>query len=76
MNTIVVPTELVSNRKLFAVPQRAYEDFLAWERASKAVQTFTPTVAERRALARARRNRAVGKFFTLTELRHAVEPDR
>ena len=75
MTTITIPQELTQNRNLVAVPKVAYEEFLAWQRRTKSARTFKPTPAERKALARARKNLVKGEYLTLSELNHALGID-
>lgn len=72
MTTITVPKELSQEKNLIAVPRTTYEEFLVWQKKVKSVKTFKPTVTLKKALARARKNLAQGKYFTLTELEHEL----
>lgn len=72
MSTITLPETIAKTGELVAVPRDAYEDFLAWQKRVKSVRTFKPTAAEKKALARARKNLARGDYLTLTELRHEL----
>lgn len=65
MTIITIPRELKEGGKLVAVPQKHYEDFLAWEKAVKSKKVFTPTATERKALAKARKDYKAGKYITL-----------
>ncbi len=76
MTIITIPKELAKDKTLIAVPQSVYEEFLAWQRKTKSVKTFKPTAAEKKALARARKNFARGKYFTLAQLEHELGFDR
>ena len=70
--TITIPKDLVSVMDLVAVPRTSYEAFLAWQKKIKSLNTFAPTTAEKKALARGRKNVAQGKYTTLTTIRHAL----
>ena len=72
MTTITISKELKKSKELVTIPRRTYEQFLEWQRKIKSVKTYTPTLAEKRALARARKNLAQGKFMTIEELRHEL----
>ena len=71
-----MPKEFARYQELIAVPLESYEEFIAWERQRKQRRTFVPTAAEKRALARARRQRASGKYLTLDELTKSLESSR
>jgi hypothetical protein len=67
MPTITIPRELVKDRDLVAVPRVAYKQFLSW---LKSVKLFKPTVLEKKALQRSRRNFAKGEYTTLDKLKN------
>ena len=72
--TITIPKELARTGDLVLVPRKDYEDYLSYR--LRNVKTFKPTAAEKKALARARRNFEKGNFMTLDEFRHAVGLNR
>ncbi|MEK7541235.1 MAG: hypothetical protein AAB533_00025 [Patescibacteria group bacterium] len=76
MPTITIPKNITIDQDLIAVPGRLYNEFVEWQEKIKSVRTFKPTAAEKRALARARKNLAKGKYLTLVELEHALGFDR
>ena len=76
MATITLPEEFAERKDLVAVPRKTFEEFIAWQKKLKSARTFTPTAAEKKALARARKNRARRKSMPLHELRHTVETTR
>lgn len=76
MPTIIIPKEIVKNQKLIAVPTRLYDEFTEWQEKIKSVRTFKPTVSEKIALARARKNFLKGKYLTLAQLKHELGIDR
>ena len=76
MPTITLPKKIVKNQALIAVPSRLYDEFAEWQEKIKSARTFKPTTAEKKALTRARKNFAKGKYLTLTELEHALGFDR
>ncbi|OGZ31796.1 MAG: hypothetical protein A3H02_01945 [Candidatus Niyogibacteria bacterium RIFCSPLOWO2_12_FULL_41_13] len=72
MTIITVPKELAKNKELVAVPRGTYEEFLSWQKKIKSAKTFKPTVAEKRALKRARKNYAQGRYISFEELKHEL----
>lgn len=68
MNTITIPRNLIKNDDLVIVPRKEYEKLLA----TRLIPEFQPTVAEKKDLARARKNRAQGNFLTIDELKHKL----
>ena len=62
------------NKEFVSVPRESFEEFLLWQKIKNA-KTFTPTVAEKRALARGRRNFAKGNYITLKQLKHELGLD-
>lgn len=76
MPTITIPKELHTHKNLIAVPRHAYEEFLLWQKKIKSVKTFKPTLQEKKAIARARKEFAEGKYITLSQLKHELERDR
>lgn len=76
MSTITVPKGLDIHKELVAVPRATYEEFLGWQKKIKSVRTFKPTAAEKKSLARARREFARGNYITLAQLKHELGFDR
>ena len=76
MATISIPKSFSRTDNLVAVPRTTYEEFLAWQKRVKSRKTFVPTAAERRALARSRKNFARGKYITLEQLEHELDRRR
>jgi hypothetical protein len=72
MARITIPKKLVQRGDLVLVPKQEYEEFLAFKR----IREFTPTLAQKRALARARRDFAKGRYVTLEELRRELDRRR
>ncbi|OGR85513.1 MAG: hypothetical protein A2901_06555 [Elusimicrobia bacterium RIFCSPLOWO2_01_FULL_54_10] len=64
MTLITIPKELAQKGDLALVPRKEYEEFLKF----KKIREFTPTIAERKALAKARRDFQKGNFLTLEQL--------
>ena len=73
MTTVIIHKELTKEKDLIAVPRPVYEEFLVWQKRAKAVKTYTPTPAEKKMLAKARRNFASGNYFTWEEVKHELE---
>ncbi|MBI3046529.1 MAG: hypothetical protein HYY86_03290 [Candidatus Harrisonbacteria bacterium] len=65
MNTVTIPKNLAKKGDLVVLPRREYEALLKL----KKVKEFIPTVAQKRALFRARKNRKDGVYLTINELR-------
>lgn len=65
MTTLTIPKKLTKGTDLVVLPREEYERLLT----ARIIPEYTPTVREKRALARARKNRAAGKFLTIDELR-------
>lgn len=76
MPIITIPKELNTHKDLIAIPRRAYEEFLIWQKKIKSAKTLTLTLREKKALARARKEFAEGKYITLAQLKHELELDR
>ena len=72
MATITIPKNLIKNDDLVIIPRKEYEEFYQWKETAKLFKTFTPTVAQKRDLARARKNRAQGNFLTINELKRKL----
>jgi len=73
MATLTIPEEFAQRSDLMAVPRAAFEEFVAWQKEVKSRKRFVPTPGEKRALARARKNRARGNYITLHELRRILD---
>ena len=73
MATLTIPKEFAERKDLVAVPRQAFEEFVAWQKKLKSRKTFPPTAADKKALAKARKNRARGNYLTLHELRHSLD---
>lgn len=60
-----------------AVPRKVFKEFLnwqkIWQKSIKPIRTSKLTAAEKKALARARKNFARGKFITLEQLEHKLD---
>lgn len=77
MTTITIPKILFGQQKqkLVAVPAATYKEFLTWQKERSQpcqFKTFTPTVADKRDLARARRDYEKGNFITFDELQREL----
>ena len=69
--TITIPKELARTGDLVLVPRKDYEKFLAYR--LRNVKTFKPTAAEKKALARARREFKEGNYVTLKQLEDELD---
>jgi len=76
MSTITIPKKLKTHKNLIAIPRHVYEEFLMWQKKIKSVKTFKLSFAEKKALVRARKEFAEGKYITLAQLKHELELDR
>ncbi|MDP3778849.1 MAG: hypothetical protein Q8R30_02235 [bacterium] len=78
MNMLIAtaPKKRTAKKDLIVVPRRAYEEFLVWQKKTKSVRMFKPTLREKKDLARARKEFAEGKYITLAQLKHELERDR
>ncbi|MEK7062210.1 MAG: hypothetical protein AAB504_03455 [Patescibacteria group bacterium] len=65
MNTITISKNLIKNDDLVILPRKEYERLLV----ARLIPEFQPTIAEKKDLARARKNRAQGNFLTINELK-------
>ena len=65
MSTLTIPKKITRGAELVVLPRKEYEKLLT----ARIIPEYSPTAQEKRALARARKNRAAGNFFTLDELR-------
>lgn len=72
MATITIPKNLIKNDDLVIIPRKEYEEFYQWKETAKSFKTFIPTVAQKKDLARARKNRAQGNFLTINELKRKL----
>ncbi|MBI2639774.1 MAG: hypothetical protein HYW90_02690 [Candidatus Sungbacteria bacterium] len=72
MPTITIPKTLPEKEKLIAVPQKIYEEFLEWQRRTKAARTFKQTKKELRSLELARKDFKKGKYVEWGELKHEL----
>jgi hypothetical protein len=66
--TVTIPKKVTKGEELVIITRREYKDFLDFKKLSE----FEPTVAQRRALAQARKNRRSGKFLTFDELKEKL----
>ncbi|MEK7086768.1 MAG: hypothetical protein AAB935_00735 [Patescibacteria group bacterium] len=68
MATITIPKKLTKGAELIVIPRQEYEKLLAM----RSIPEFRPTAAEKKDLARARRNKAQGNFLTIDELKRKL----
>lgn len=72
MPTLTIPENILKESELVIIPRKEYKEFSEWKTAFKPpakYKTFKPTLAQKRALKRARKNLAEGKFLTIDELK-------
>ncbi len=64
MTTITITKELTNKGELVIIPRKEYEELLQF----KITREFTPTTAQKKALARAENNLRKGKTLSYNEL--------
>ncbi|OHA09518.1 MAG: hypothetical protein A3B37_00840 [Candidatus Sungbacteria bacterium RIFCSPLOWO2_01_FULL_59_16] len=69
MNTFTIPRKLAEKDDLIVIPRKEYEALLGL----KKIREFIPTAAQKKALIRARKNRKIGKYLTVDEIRRNLE---
>lgn len=67
MPTITIPKDITKEKDEAVILREEYEKFLEYQ-----IPEFTPTTAEKKDVARARRNRARGNYFTIDELKRKL----
>lgn len=72
MITITIPKEIRKESNLIAVPKNLYWEFLVWQKEIKLKKTFIPSFTEKKALTRARKNFAKGKYMSFNELQRKL----
>ena len=70
MPIITIPKELAMKGELVVIPRKEYEDFLRFR--LRNIKEVEMTPVQRKALGRARKNFAKGKFLTLYELQQKL----
>ncbi len=68
MSTITIPKKITKGTELVVIPKKDYEKLLS----QKTITEFQPTEADKKALVRARKKRAAGKFLTIDELKQKL----
>lgn len=68
MSTVTIPKKITKGTELVVIPRKDYEKLLS----QKTIPEFKPTETDKKALARARENRAAGKFLTIDELKQKL----
>lgn len=68
MPTLTIPKKITRGTELVVLPRKEYEKLLT----ARIIPEYQATAHEKKALARARKNRAAGKFLTLDELRQRL----
>ncbi len=72
MATITIPKNLIKDDDLVIIPRKEYEEFSQWKNATKSFKTFTPTVAQKRDLKRAREDYKQKKYLTIDEFKRKL----
>ncbi len=72
MTNLTIPRQLTKGEELVVIPRREYEEFSEWREAVKRFKEFTPTVAQRRDLLRARTEYSRGKLLTHDEFKRRM----
>ena len=66
MNTVItIPKKITERGDLVVIPRSEYRALLEL----KKIREFVPTVAQKKALIQARKNRKAGNYLTINELR-------
>ncbi len=68
MSTLTIPKNITKGTDLVVLPRKEYERLLN----ARIIPEYQATAHEKKALARARKNRAAGKFLTLDDLRQKL----
>ena len=68
MPTLTIPKNITKGAELIVLTRKDYEKLLV----ARVIPEYQPSAHEKRVLARARKNRAAGKFLTLDELRQKL----
>ncbi|GEM_PF-1168403 len=68
MSPITIPKRITHGAELVVLSKRDYEKLLI----ARVVPEYIPTVNEKKALNRARKNRIQGNFFTINELKQKL----
>lgn len=68
MSTLTIPKNITRGAELVVLARKEYERLLS----ARIIPEYQATAHEKKALARARKNRAAGKFLTLDELRQKL----
>ncbi|MBI2676745.1 MAG: hypothetical protein HYX21_02235 [Candidatus Yanofskybacteria bacterium] len=76
MPTPAITKKLTQKGDFVIIPRKGYEEFLAWRGTNKRIETYTPTPAEKRAIAKAKRNFTKGNYVTWEELKHELASNR
>lgn len=72
MTVVTIPQKTTKDKELIAVPRKEYEAFVAFRK----FKEFRPTVAQKKALARAEANLRKGKTLSYHELAKKLESAR
>ena len=73
MTTVTIPKEALGKKELVAIPRDFYEEFLRWRGKLRNVKEFPLTPAEKRDLARARKEYKQGNSLAFNELKRKLD---
>lgn len=68
MTMLTIPKKITGGEELIVLPREDYERLLS----QRTIPEYEATPAEKRELARARKDRIAGKFLTLDELKQKL----
>lgn len=68
MTTITIPKKVTKGAELIVIPRREYEKLIT----SRAIQEIPLTAADKKDVARARKNRSRGNYLTLDEFKRKL----
>lgn len=68
MATVTIPKKITKGEELVIIPRKDYEKLLEL----KKIPEFRPTIVQKKALIKARRNKKKGNFLTFNELKNKL----
>lgn len=74
MNVITIPKKLAQKEDLVVMPRSEYEALL--QKQPRVIPVVKLTLADKRAIARSKREFARGEYITLTQLTHELAGSR
>lgn len=70
METIVLPKKIF-REDMVLIPRREYEKFLGWRK--KGIKVIKPTVEEKKAIKKGRKEKARGEYISWEELKQGFK---